>query len=190
MSFNTDFSKSLKSIPQDFKSTCNQMITNGCAFSCQCHTISTIKDDETIFPNADDVSTWMKNFMEVELKPKPLNQKALEEMAKKGIQPKKQVTDIILVCIIPSNTHIHVSVSVPSTLISTYEMNVEDFVKSAVSKYEFKYETNNNICYVTIQHDESLKERDNVLRCFCDELKKRKIYVEDEEEEEFVNYLE
>ena len=190
MSFNTDFSKSLKSIPQDFKSTCNQMITNGCTFSCQCHTISTIKDDETIFPNSDDVSKWMENFMEVELKPKPLNPKALEEMAKKGIQPKKQVTDIILVCIIPSNTHVHVSVSIPLT--STYEMNVEEFVKSSLSKYQShsQYEINKNIAYVTIQHNESLKERDNVLRCFFDELKKRKIYVEDEEEEEFVNYLE
>ena len=185
MSFLTDFSKSLKSIPQDFKATCNQMITNGCQFSCQCVTISTIKDDETIFPNSDDVSKWMKNFMETELKPKPLNQKALEEMAKKGIQPKKQITDIILVCIVPSNTHIHVGVSVPTSS----DINVEDFVKNSVQKYESEIETNGNFAYVSIQHDESLKERDNVLRCFFDELKKRKIYVE-EEEEEIVNYLE
>jgi hypothetical protein len=185
MSFSTDFSKSLKALPQDFKATANQMIANSCAFSCQCLTISTIKDDETIFPNSDDLANWMKNFMEVELKPKPLNAKALEEMAKKGIQPKKQITDIILVCIVPSNTHIHVGVSVP---VSS-EMDVTEFTKGGLSKYESEIKTNGNFAYADIPHPESLKERDMVLRNFFDELKKRKIYVE-EEEEEIVNYLE
>lgn len=71
-------------------------------------------------------------------------------------------------------------------------MNIDEFVKSSLSKYQsnYQYDITNNKCYITIQHNESLKERDNVLRCFFDELKKRKIYIEDEEEDEFINYLE
>lgn len=188
--FFSDFSKSLKTIPQDFKSISNQMITNGYAFSCQCYNISTIKNDETLFPDSDDVSKWMKNLMEVELKPKPFNAKALEEMAKKGIQPKKQITDIILVCIIPSNTHVHVGMLIPSS----FKINVVDFVNSLeFSKYNVQFETNDtneNICYIMIYHQESLKERDNILKCFFDELKKRKIYVEETDDDEYVNYLE
>ncbi len=186
MTFSTDFSKSLKAISQDFKATANQMITNCCTFSIQSHTISSTKDDETIFPNSDDLSNWMKNFMEVELKPKPLNAKALEEMAKKGIQPKKQITDIILVCIIPSNTHIHVGVSVPSS----FEMPVKNFVSNALSTYDgVEYIENQNYGYAAIPHPDSLKERDTVMRCFFTELKKRNIYVEEDEDDEIVNYL-
>lgn len=186
MSFSTYFSKSLKAISQDFKATSNQMITNGCQFSVQSHTISYTKDDETIFPNAEDLSNWMKNFMEVELKPKPLNAKALEEMAKKGIQPKKQITDIILVCIIPSNTHIHVGVSIPSTS----DMSVKDFILNSLSSYDgIEYTENQNYGYASIFHQDSLKERDTVMRYFFTELKKRNIYVEEEEEDEIINYL-
>jgi hypothetical protein len=186
MTFSTDFSKSLKAISQDFKATANQMITNCCTFSIQSHTVSATKDDETIFPNAEDLSNWMKNFMEVELKPKPLNQKALEEMAKKGIQPKKQITDIILVCIIPSNTHIHVAVYVPSSS----EMPVKDFVSNSLSSYNgVEYTENQNYAYAWIPHPDSLKERDTVMRYFFTELKKRNIYVEEEEDDEIVNYL-
>lgn len=186
MSFSTDFSKSFKAISQDFKATANQMISNNCPFSIQSHTMSTTQNDEIIFPNSDDLSNWMKNFMEVELKPKPLNAKALEEMAKKGIQPKKQITDIILVCIIPSNTHIHVGVSIPITS----DMFVKNFVSNSLCSYDkVEYTENGNYGYATICHPDSLKERDSVMRHFFTELKKRNIYIEEEEDDEIVNYL-
>lgn len=184
MSFNIIFSKSLKTIPKDFKATANQMISNSCDFSCQCVTISFTREDEIIYPSSDNVSEWMKNFMEVELKPKPLNAKALEEMAKKGIKPRKQITDIILVCITPSNTHIHIGVSIPSNM----NIDVKDFIDDAISNYNYNFSKNDNFGYANITHSESFKERDNVLRCFFNELKKRKIYV-DEDEEEVLNYL-
>jgi hypothetical protein len=189
MSFTTDFSKSLKTISQEFKATANQMISNGCNFSCQCLNISSIKDDETIYPDANDLSEWIIKFMEIELRPKPLNPRALVEMQKRGIKPKKQINDILLVCIIPSNTQIHIGVSIPKDM----NIDIDDFIQSAIKMYNhtninIKVEYN-NFGYSNILHDDPFKERDNVLRCFFNELKNRNIYIDEDEDEEVINYF-
>jgi hypothetical protein len=188
MSFENTFSKSIKSISQDFKATAQQMITNGCSFSCQCLNISTTNGDETIYPDAVDVSNWMKNFIQNETKTKPLNPKALEEMAKKGIKAKKQISEIILVAIVPSINTIHIGILMPESFHSI--TSVKDFVSNSLSDYEYKSDFIDNFAFIDIMHSESLKERDTVLRCFFSQLKRLKIYVEDEEDDEVVNYVE
>ncbi len=187
MSFETQFGKVCKSAIQDFKSTAQTMISNGNTFSCQCINISAPGDDTTIYPDPTDLSKWMKTFITTEMKSKPLNPKALEEMAKKGLQPKKQPDDIILVGIAPSLSQVHIAVGIPESMKEF--VNAEDFLVKALSKYSFNCDTDNRYAFANIEHPEALKERDNILRCFFDELKKRNIYVDNEEDDEVVSYL-
>jgi hypothetical protein len=188
MSFETTFSKSIKGITQEFKATAQQMISNGCNFSCQCLNISATNGEETIYPESIDVSEWMKNFIQNETKTKPLNPKALEEMAKKGVKPKKGISEIILVAIVPSVDKIHVGILIPESFHTI--TSVSDFVSHALVEYEYNTEYKDNYAFIDIAHRDSLKERDVVLRVFFTELKRLKIYVEDEEDDELVNYLE
>jgi hypothetical protein len=188
MSFESTFSKSIKGITQEFKATAQQMISNGCNFSCQCLNISTVNDEETVYPNSVDVTTWMKNFIQNETKTKPLNPKALEEMAKKGVKPKKQISEIILIAIVPSVDTIHIGILLPESFHTI--TSLQDFVSHSLSQYEYKTDFIDNYAFIDIIHSDSLKERDTVLRFFFAELKRLKIYVEDEEDDEIVNYLE
>jgi hypothetical protein len=185
--FKTTFSKCINGVIPRFKETAQVMISNGSKFSCQCLDISTVSDESTTYPDASDLSTWIKHFMTSELKSKPLNPKALEEMAKKGIQPKKQPNEIILVAIVPSVTHIHIGVSIPESMDS--ELNVESFISNTLSSYSYEIDIDKNFGFANIEHPESLKERDNVLRCFFTELKNRKIYIEDAEDDEVITYV-
>jgi hypothetical protein len=188
MSFESTFSKSIKSSTQEFKATAQQMISNGCNFSCQCLNISATSGEESVYPESTDVSVWIKNFIQNETKTKPLNPKALEEMAKKGVKPKKQISEIILVAIVPSVDTVHVGILMPESFHTI--TSVKDFVLHALSEYEYKAEYVDNYVFIDIVHPDSLKERDVVLRFFFAELKRLKIYVEDDEDDELVNYLE
>ena len=182
MSFEQIFSKSIKTTIADFKTTAQVMISNGSTFSVQCLDISAVADDSTIYPECTDLSGWTQNLLTNETKSKPLPQKALEEMARKGLSLKKQISEIILVAITPSKTHIHVGVWVPENMTCT--LDPKDFVSSALESYSnTDMLVIDNKVFVDIAHGESLKERDNVLRCFFSELKKRKIYVEEEDDE-------
>ncbi len=181
-SFETVFGKAAKSTILEFKATAQQMISNQCDFSCQCLNITATNGEDTLYPESSDLSEWVKNLLQNELKSKPLNPKALEEMAKKGVKPKKQPNEIILVAIIPSLTHIHVGVSVPENS----PVAADDFISSALQKYFSSYESDGKYAFMNIQHGEALKERDAVLQCFFNELKKRKIYIEDTEEDDEV----
>ena len=183
MSFEQTFSKSSKAAIADFKATAQVMISNGSTFSIQCLDISAVADDSTIYPNHADLSSWTQNLIINETRSKQLPQKALEEMARKGLSPKKQISELILVSITPSMTHIHVGVSIPSHMTDT--LDVKDFVSSTLEVYlHDDIKIMDNIGFVDIVHAEPLKERDNVLRCFFAELKKRKIYVEEEEDDD------
>ena len=188
MSFESIFGKSSKVTIQEFKSTAQQMITNNCNFSCQCLNICSTSGDDTIYPESSDLQVWMKNFMQNEIKSKPLNPRALEAMAKKGIQQKKQPDEIILVAIVPSVDTIHIGILMPESFYTI--TSLQDFVSHSLSEYEYKTEFIDNYAFIDIVHSDSLKERDTVLRFFFAELKRLKIYVEDDEDDELVNYLE
>jgi hypothetical protein len=179
MSFEQTFNKSCKTTIAEFKATAQQMISNGSTFSVQCLDISAIADDSTVYPQYKDLSNWTQNLMINETKSKPLPPKALEEMARKGLKPKKEISEIILVSITPSTTHIHVGVSVPDGLLSPVE-----FTTTALEQYLYDpMIVIGNKVFVDIMHAEPLKERDSILRCFFAELKRRKIYVDQEDDD-------
>ena len=183
MSFEQTFNKSSKAAIADFKATAQVMISNGSTFSVQCLDISAVADDSTVYPSNTDLSSWTQNLLINETKSKPLPQKALEEMARKGLSQKKQISELILVAITPSMTHIHVGVSIPDS----NSLDATEFALSALASYPtsniFLTVTPDNKVFVDIVHPEPLKERDNVLRYFFAELKQRKIYVDEEEDD-------
>ena len=108
-------------------------------------------------------------------------------MAKKGVKPKKQISEIILVAIVPSVNTVHIGILMPESFHTI--TSLKDFVSHALSEYEYKAEYVDNHAFIDIVHQDSLKERDTILRFFFAELKRLQIYVEDEEDE-LVNYLE
>ena len=184
--FDSVFGKASKAAVQEFKAMAQQMISNQCVFSCQCLNITAISNngEDTLYPHSSDLTKWIKNLLQNEVKSKPLNPKALEEMAKKGIKPKMQPSEIILVAIIPSLTHIHVGVSVPENA----PIEAKDFINSALEKYYSSSEFEGSYAFMNIPHTEALKERDAVLQCFFNELKMRKIYIEDNDDDEVMVY--
>jgi len=189
MSFETIFAKSIKTTTQEYKSFAQLMISNGCDFSCQCLNIHATSCDETIYPDAHYLDKWLFNFFINDIKPKPINPRALEEMAKKGIKPKKQITELYLTTVVASNTHIHVAFYVPENLMSV--VSPADFIKSALTQYKFDIKTHNNYAFCSFSHPETLKEKEIVLQCLFNEFKKQKIYVvnEHDDDDEIINYL-
>ena len=185
-SFDSIFGKASKAAVQEFKAMAQQMISNQCVFSCQCLNITAISNngEDTLYPQSSDLTKWIKNLLQNEVKSKPLNPKALEEMAKKGIKPKMQPSEIILVAIIPSLTHIHVGVSIPENS----NLDPKDFINSALKNYYYSCDIDGKYAFMNIPHAEALKERDAVLQCFFNELKMRKIYIEDNEDDEVMVY--
>lgn len=188
MSFQTTFAKSIKTTTLEFKSFSQLMISNGCDFSCKCLNIYASSSDETIYPDAHDLDQWLFDFFINDIKPKQINPKALEEMAKKGVKPKKQITELYLTTVVASNTHLHVAFYVPENLISV--VSPSDFITSALSQYKFDVKTHQNYAFCNFLHQEPLKEKEVVLQFIFNEFKKRKIYVIDEhEDDDIVNYL-
>jgi hypothetical protein len=180
MSFEQTFSKSSKAAVLEFKTTAGQMISNGSKFSVQCLDISAIADDSTVYPGSMDLTKWTQDLLLNEIKSRPLPQKALEEMARKGLKPKKEISELILVSIVPSKTHIHVGVSTPAGMLDPVE-----FTNNALESYLYDpIKVIDNKVFVDIPHSEPLKERDTILRCFFTELKRRKIYIDEEEEDD------
>jgi hypothetical protein len=188
MSFHTTFAKTIKTTTLEYKSFAQLMISNGCDFSCQCLNISAPSGDETIYPEASDLDKWLFDFFINDIKPKPINPRALEEMTKKGIKPKKQITELYLTTVVASNTHLHVAFYVPENLMSV--VSPSDFITSALPQYKFDVITHNNYAFCSFPHPETLKEKEVVLQCLFNEFKKRKIYVvNDDDDEEIINYL-
>ena len=93
--------KQYKKAHQEVKASAQQMITNNNNFCCTTADIFyqiDVKNEEdgtneklTVYPTSDEINKWMEELFEVELKYKEPNARAVEEMKKKGIQPKNNI---------------------------------------------------------------------------------------------------
>jgi hypothetical protein len=185
------FEKVFSSAVQKVKSSASQMITNGLNFSCQIVDIAVPNpsdSDETVYPNKTEVMNWFDSLFSNELKFKPTNEKALEQMKKKGITPKKQPCEIILIIIVPSGDSMTIAVSFPENYPASLTKFVDDTMKSQNVSYDIALK--DSMAYVNYKCDSPLKEKDNTSRMFFMQLKKDKIYVENDDGDEVVNYLE
>jgi len=194
------FEKRFKSASAEIKSRIQKAITDGAVFCCMNMNICIEVNDTspeaesgdklTLYANKDYVDNWIRNLLLEELKPKELNPKALEQMRLKGIQPKKQPHDILLIIIVPSAKNIHIGISEPVGFDEKF--NIFKFVREALTPIKKSYHMNSFATFTFVDYptDSEVKEIDNALTLCFNQLKADGIYVVEESDDEYVNYLE
>ncbi len=184
--------KQYKKAQQEVKANIQQMITNNNNFCCTTADIFyqiDIKNEEdgtseklTVYPTSDEITKWMEELFEVELKYKEPNARAVEEMKKKGIQPKKQCREIMLLVVIPSKTTVNIGVSLPEN--NNMGVDIKTFINSALSEFDVSIEIKNDVAYCSCLHASPMKGRDELMLLLFNQLKKDKIYIEENEEDD------
>jgi hypothetical protein len=184
------FTKLFKAGSQNVKMTASRMIKEDMTFSCQVADIKTTNGDETVYPESTDINRWLQQLFSKDLKSKPLNERALAAMAKKGITPQKQVLEILLIVIVASETHVHLGMSVPKIVDSEdskyQDIDPIELSKSFVDENEQKCDFDTCVDYTILayEHDSPLKEKDELQRRVFAQLKEQGIYVAEEEEDD------
>ena len=155
-------------------------------------------DKLTLYSEKEKLSKWFHNLFLEELKNKVLNPIALEQMKLKGIEPKKQPRDIILIIVVPSDKRVHIGISIPD--IEEYNnFNLKEFISNAlkpIDEYNIYFEDSdklnnkNNLAFIEYKTDSEVKEIDNTITMFFNQLKKDSIYKDEESDDEYVDYLE
>ena len=200
------FDKRFKTASAEIKSRIQKTITDGATFCCMnmnvCIEVPDISpeaesgDKLTLYADKDYVNNWLRNLLSEELKTKELNPKALEQMRLKGIHHKKHPHDILLIIIVPSTKTIHIGISEPVGFDDKFNFNIFKFVREALSPIKKDNYVNSFITFtstftfVDYPTDSEVKEIDNALTLFFNQLKRDGIYVVDESDDEYVNYLE
>ena len=174
------FAKVFKTGVQNVKSVISRAIKENMNFSCQIADIKIATDDNISYPNATDVNIWLNELFSKEFQPKPLNEKALAAMVAKGITPSKQLNEILLVIIVASESHVHVGVSIPSSM----NVDINELNNDFMNKRNFVAEHKDSYCLLQFESTSSIKEKDDVFTHILSVIKKRGIYVESKEEDE------
>jgi hypothetical protein len=183
--------KQYKKAQQEVKANIQQMITNNNNFCCTTADIFyqiDIKNEEdgtseklTVYPTSDECNKWMEELFEVELKYKELNAQAVESMKKKGIHPKKQCREIMLLVVVPSKTTVNIGISLPEN--NNMNIDIKMFINSALSNYDVTIDVKNGVYYCSCIHESPMKYRDEVMLMLFNQLKLDKIYIEEIEDE-------
>lgn len=141
-------------------------------------------EDFTVYPLALDITEWLRQTIKNITEIKTLNPRAIENMKKQGIIPKKQAGELLLFLIIPSKTEIHIGIYVPPFYQDGF--SIEYFIKNALKDIEYNIIYDGNYGFVNYKNDSPLKEKDNVLRKIFEQLKKVKIYIDTMIDEEIL----
>ena len=176
----SQFAKVFTKSAGDVRSLANTMISNGnnfCSIILDVGMKDTITNDEgdkediTIYPSQDDAINGVNMMLTKDLAIKQLPQKALDEMAKKGLSPKKQPIEILLFIIVPCNDSVIVKVNNINDMIDINTF--ADFIEC------------NIICdnIVAQKTDSSLKVADSISRHIFNYLKNVGIYVDNTEDD-------
>jgi len=194
------FVKEKKKCESEIKEQINKIIKNEGKFCCMSKDISIIIPDKSEEAEPNDTLTkylpteegnkWIRTLFLETLKSKELNAKALEQMKAKGIIPKPQPLDILLIIIIPAEKNIKIGISIPSTM----DLDLLNFCKNSLlndKNISYTIEIySDKLMFIEYPTDFELKEIDNTVMLFFKQLKIEGIYIDDEPDEEYVNYLE
>jgi hypothetical protein len=201
----TNFTKQYTAAFQNVKSGISKNIKDGLNFSCQLADIKTtttimVKEESefndqdnnetftsqeiTVYPNKVELNNWFTDLFNVELKPKVIPEKALKAMEAKGIKPAKNPTDILLIIVSASDTHVHVGISVPKsdeniTHTSILNSIIEDKYNNVV------IDVHNSFAIMCYPHEFPFKEKDDMIKRVYDVLKKLGINNVVDEEDTF-----
>ena len=204
------FDKQFKKSSQEIKSRIQKIITDGLNFCCMNMNISIeipdsspdaeSNDKITLYSDYDLFNKWFYNLFREELKTKLLNSMALEQMRLKGLEPKKQPLDILLIIIAPSIKKVHIAISIPKLFIEGFDFrkfvfsiieNIRNENKNNIdNNIDVDFTIQENIVFIEYNTDSEVKEIDNTLTICFKQLKLYGIYKDDEEDDEYVNYLE
>jgi hypothetical protein len=193
------FVKIMNTAEKTCKSTIEKAISSEMTFSVQ---VAPIENSDGEFAPDNDVAAWLRSFMMDTLRFQTIAPRALEGMKKAWLKanpsksdtdfrPKKQACEILAIVIAPSDMQMYISYSIP--------LNDPDIdpVLPGLIPYELGSThgsgAKRNIRAYTspIPSDSSpFKHKDTLLSAVLDHLKVMNIYVDDEEDEGMVNYLE
>jgi len=195
----SSFEKVFKAAKGSIKTALDIAIGNGMAFSVQNVPVS---DADGEFPTDEAVESFLWSYVKDEMNYKPLNEKALAGMKKnweathsasEPFVPKKQAAETLVALVAPSETAVHVVFSIPASETRKPQMLI-DFQPSS----ELKLDTGAGVGARTISHvivqptedDTAFKLRDTICRDLLADMKRLGIYVDTDEDEAIVNYLE
>jgi hypothetical protein len=190
------FKKVLNSAIDGVKAGASNSIKNSLNFCCKTLDIAVTDPadkDGTIFPSPELAKKWLDDLFNDKLKLKVLNPRAIENMKKKGETPGMQPIEIILIVIVASSDRVVAGVSFPagdSRDVTAFTTNAMNACPANGFDPKFECESKNNLVFVTYNCESPLKDKDMVSRAFFDQLRKDKIYVEEDDEDECPNYLE
>lgn len=185
--------KVFKQAENTVKTTANTMISNKCDFCCTIADLSCRTEDTISFPERDQVVTFLKTLLFQTLAYKPLPEKALASMKAKGVTPKKQPGEIILIVFAISDDYVHAGLFVPKQFELTPQQFI-DFVFKDIPKVKDpsdeveNYVIDEGDSVFSIKHESPLKEVDNLTRKVFTMLKSLGIYKEEEEEDEIYEF--
>ena len=129
------------------------------------------KEDITVYPTQECAINNLNTMLTKELAFKQLPQKALDEMAKKGLSPKKQPIEILLFIIVPCDVSVVVAVNNINNMIDMSDLCNHIDGEICDDNMAVKYT------------DSSLKESDNINRNIFNYLKQIGIYSDTAEED-------
>ena len=167
-----NFEKTYKRIVNDIKTMCGTMYSNGYSFCNMVLDPSMAHEDSTVYPTTVELIDFVKRLFSGELNVKPLPQKALDEMKRKGLTAKPGPMDMTLIFIVPSNTHIVMSVLDPNSILNMEEYILKDLELESIEGR-----------YYIIPHAEPFKACDDVLRRSFEYLKFKGLYKEEVEDD-------
>ena len=139
------------------------MIKNNADFVCVSVDLSFSEADELVDPDPETILNWFNKLFTVDLANKPLNQKAIEAMQKKGIQPGKQPGDLQLKVVIVNSTNaVHIAFQGNSDLIKTCSAGINSEV--SVDQTDFKV--------YSCPSEQAFKDRDVYMTLIFQDIKK------------------
>ena len=165
-------------------STANIMIGNNMPFCC--YTVDDISitsnDEEITYATNNEILSWYERLFTIDYKIKEIPLRALENMKKNGLTPKKQPAEIMNFIISTNSDHVFIGMLLPEIC----EYKLSDFVDNFnfPDKIINKIVYNKNYAILSYIADSPLKEKDNCQRSIFEYLKKIGVYKNEDEEEE------
>jgi hypothetical protein len=183
------YSKEIKGALNTINETIKQSISNGYTF-CNMNVDITKKvtvtymieeddniikttEESTVYPESDDINKWLRETIVKITEIKELNPRALENMKKQGIVPKKQAGEILLLLLICSRTDVHIAIYSP------YQFDISEFINSTIGNME-SFVLMDRVGYLHFTDPMPIKKRDDILQIFFNKLKEMGIYIVEE----------
>jgi len=167
MSTDNQFNEQFNVATKKVIASINKAMSEGMNFCCQLANISRNVKDEIHYPSDDAMRSWIKKLFEEKL------------------FVNESLRNLLLVVVTGSDTGVNLGIYVPESESMVNARPCDEFIKSFMDQrtgYESCHLGNVNCVEVNYMCEFPFKERDAVLQSVFNELKKRKIYVDDEDD--------